>query len=984
MGRRDARVQGTARRPHPTVARRVAAVVAGFLVVAGTTTVFDASSTVFGSAPPTETLSCNDTYVGSGTSGDWDSAANWSAGVPDGADVNACIIGNADVTLTGASFSVAELTVSSGSSLTIGTIAPATAPTAADSTAADSTAADSTATDSTATAIPVAAPHGPADSPAGAGAAAASLNISSGLQNGGSLTVGAAGTSGHPALSLNGPITNSGTVTVDGTVSVGGGAATAVENTGTIGVAPGGQVIADEAAAITNEPQGLLAFGIDGPPASVNAFGRITGGTLALGGTAAAVFEGGFTPPSGAEYFVGSGPATGTFASVANGATADYSHADRIGLIGGAPAATTATRVTSSVPPGSLVGQSVQFTAVVTSPSGAGPTGSVSFSAGDLLLGSSPVTTSPAGVTSATVATSHLPVGHPTITATYGGDVRFGASRSAELTQVVNPDPTALSITPSVPSPVAGQSLTDTATLAPSSRNAEPPTGSVSFTDDGSPVPGCQSLPLPDVAPFRAGCTETFGSGATHAIVATYSGDADNAGSTASLLQTVGQIATMTAVSSSTPSNVYGQTAVVTATITPTASAGVSPSGTVTFADGSSPLGTVEVSTTGGLTTASLDTSSLGEGAHFVTATYSGDPTFATSTTATALIVKVAEAPTTVTVSDASTRSVVGQTVVFTASITSPASGVTGTVQFADDGDLIGSGAVSGGQATFAISSLALGGHHITALYEGDDNFVGGSSTNTVTQTVDPSPTSTGVTSAHDPGLVGQTIAYTATVTVPAPGSGTPTGTVSFSDGGSPIAGCQGLALAPAPPLVATCPQAYDSIGQQDITASYSGDTNFTASAGAMTEALSPVSTTTTLAPSPAASTSGQSVTLTATVSPDIGNGGPGRDGVVHPQWDSARNLRRVDDQRHQRRQHAPHHASPRDGLGDCVVRRQSRLPRQLVRRGHVSNRDEGVHHTRAVGRGQSHHRGRADDAHGDGLPGHGIRRDRHGHVLRQ
>ena len=223
--------------------------------------------------------------------------------MPNGTDVDACISGNADVTLTGASFSVGELTVSAGSSLTIGTIAPATAPTAADSTAADSTAADSTATDSTATAIPVAAPHGPANSPAGAGAAAASLNISSGLQNGGSLTVGAAGTSGHPALSLNGPITNSGTVTVDGTVSVGGGAATAVENTGTIGVAPGGQVIADEAAAITNEPQGLLAFGIDGPPASVNAFGRITGGTLALGGTAAAVFEGGFMPPSGAEYY---------------------------------------------------------------------------------------------------------------------------------------------------------------------------------------------------------------------------------------------------------------------------------------------------------------------------------------------------------------------------------------------------------------------------------------------------------------------------------------------------------------------------------------------------------------------------------------------------------------------------------------------------------------------------------------------------------
>ena len=118
----------------------------------------------------------------------------------------------------------------------------------------------------------------------------------------------------------------------------------------------------------------------------------------------------------------------------------------------------------------------------------------------------------------------------------------------------------------------------------------------------------------------------------------------------------------------------------------------------------------------------------------------------------------MAEAPTTVTVDDASSQSVVGQTVVFTASIASPAPGMTGTVQFADDGDPIGSGTVSGGQATFETSSLALGTHAVTAVYEGDDNFIGGSSTNTVTQTVGPAATSTEVTSAHDPGLVGQTI----------------------------------------------------------------------------------------------------------------------------------------------------------------------------------------------------------------------------------
>jgi hypothetical protein len=200
-------------------------------------------------------------------------------------------------------------------------------------------------------------------------------------------------------------------------------------------------------------------------------------------------------------------------------------------------------------------------------------------------------------------------------------------------------------------------------------------------------------------------------------------------------------------------------------------------------------------------------------------------------------------------------------------------------VQFDDNGSLIGAGPVSGGQATIATSSLALGSHPITAIYEGDDNFVGGSSADTIVQTVVPAATSTDVTSAHNPGLVGETIAYTAMVAVTAPGSGSPTGTVSFSDGGTPIPSCQGLALPSVGPPAATCAQAYDSVAAQDIRADYSGDSSFTASAGSVQENVSPVSTTIALASSPAASTSGQSVALTATVAPTSGAANP--DGAV-------------------------------------------------------------------------------------------------------
>jgi hypothetical protein len=291
------------------------------------------------------------------------------------------------------------------------------------------------------------------------------------------------------------------------------------------------------------------------------------------------------------------------------------------------------------------------------------------------------------------------------------------------------------------------------------------------------------------------------------------------------------------------------------------------------------PLATVEVSTVGGVTTASLDTSGLVEGPHFVTAAYSGDPTFAASASTAPSAVTVAPAPTTLTIGSSPVHSVVGQLVVFTASLASSAAGETGTVQFADDGDMIGSGPVSNGQVTFETSSLALGDHPITAVYEGDDNFIGVSSTNTIVQSVGPAATATSVTSAQEPDLVGQPTTFTATVAASAPGSGSPTGAVSFSNGGSPIPSCQGLVLPPAPPLAVTCTQAYDTAGAQSITASYSGDTSFTASAGTMVEHVSPMTTTTTLVPSPAASTSGQSVTLTATVAPTSGSADP--DGTV-------------------------------------------------------------------------------------------------------
>ena len=83
-----------------------------------------------------------------------------------------------------------------------------------------------------------------------------------------------------------------------------------------------------------------------------------------------------------------------------------------------------------------------------------------------------------------------------------------------------------------------------------------------------------------------------------------------------------------------------------------------------------------------------------------------------------------------------SPTSVVGQSVTFTATVSSTTTGtITGTVTFKDGVDTIGTGAVSGGEATFATSSLAEGEHSITAEYGATSPFTGSTSA-PVTQTV--------------------------------------------------------------------------------------------------------------------------------------------------------------------------------------------------------------------------------------------------------
>ena len=89
-------------------------------------------------------------------------------------------------------------------------------------------------------------------------------------------------------------------------------------------------------------------------------------------------------------------------------------------------------------------------------------------------------------------------------------------------------------------------------------------------------------------------------------------------------------LATTTTLGSSANPSYYGQPVTFTATVAATSSPAGNPTGTVTFKDGSTTLGTGSLSTTGGVTTASYTTAALGVGSgHSITAVYSGDSSFA-------------------------------------------------------------------------------------------------------------------------------------------------------------------------------------------------------------------------------------------------------------------------------------------------------------------------------------------------------------------
>jgi hypothetical protein len=178
---------------------------------------------------------------------------------------------------------------------------------------------------------------------------------------------------------------------------------------------------------------------------------------------------------------------------------------------------------------------------------------------------------------------------------------------------------------------------------------------------------------------------------------------------------TIARAATITLVAATPNPSGFNQAATLTATVAPAAPGAGSPSGSVQFFDGSTLLGTAPLS--GG--TAALTTNGFAAGSHAISATCSGDASFAGSSGTGELTVNPASSSSTTTVTSSANPATAGQTVTWTATVTAPGS-PGGSVEFYDGGALLGTVVLSGTTARYITSALASGGHAITAIYLGN------------------------------------------------------------------------------------------------------------------------------------------------------------------------------------------------------------------------------------------------------------------------
>jgi O-glycosyl hydrolase len=348
---------------------------------------------------------------------------------------------------------------------------------------------------------------------------------------------------------------------------------------------------------------------------------------------------------------------------------------------------------------------------------------------------------------------------------------------------------------------------------------------------------------LLSVLPFLAGCGgSSNGSGGSHLS---------------------GPATTTTLLAASPNPATSGQTVTLTATVSSSASTPTSiPSGSVTFVEGTTTLGSASLSSG----TAIFTISTLSSGTHSIAATFAGDSSFSSSTsTSVAEVIGAASVATTTSLTATPNPAAAAATVTLTATVAASGATATGSVAFLDGTTTLGTVSLVNGVASYTTSTLAPATTHtLTASYAGVTGLLPSTSAAVaeVISPVGPAASTTVLAVSPNPAAAGANVTLNATVTS---ATGTPTGNVAFVDGTttlSTVALNGGVASYSTTTLSAGTTHA--------LTAVFSGTTAYAASTSpAISEVINPATaatTTTALTASPNPAAAGAVVTLNASV----------------------------------------------------------------------------------------------------------------------
>jgi len=411
------------------------------------------------------------------------------------------------------------------------------------------------------------------------------------------------------------------------------------------------------------------------------------------------------------------------------------------------------------------------------------------------------VTSGPATVNGSTLTVTGK--GTVVIKASQAGNTNYAAAATVQRTIVVNPGSATNKLAASAASVAYGASVTLTATLTGS--GSAKPSGSVTFLS-GATALGTGTLNSSGTATLAV-TTLPVGS---NSITASFPGDTNYAAVTsAPLIETV-QTATPTIkLTASASTAAYGAAVTLTATLGSTGSA--KPTGSVTFYNGSTSLGTGTLNASG---VATLAVASLPVGAASLKATYGGDSNFATITS-TALTVTVTKATQTITFTAPASPVIYGVAPVTLVATASSGLPVTFTV--------------TSGPATVSNNTLTITGAGTVAVAANQAGNTNVSAAAAVSKSIAVSKATPTPTLQSSATLIAPNASLTFTVTLAGVAAGAvPTGSVTFLDGtatlGTSVTLAKGVAAYSTTKL---------ALGKHTITVKYAGDGNYVAATSA-------------------------------------------------------------------------------------------------------------------------------------------------------